>query len=113
MPQIFHRSFNTISKVSIFGFAFILGGAGWALAYWVRSDYVPGVNVFRDQPVQFSHQHHVGGLGIDCRYCHTTVEESAYAGMPATEVCMTCHSQMWLHAPLLEPVRKSWKESKP
>jgi len=71
------------------------------------SPYTTYVNVPFDQPVPFSHQQHVAGLGIDCRYCHTSVETSSFAGMPATETCMTCHSQLWTEAPLLAPVRAS------
>jgi len=66
-----------------------------------------------DQPVEFSHEHHVRGLGIDCRYCHTTVEQSAYAGMPPTETCMNCHSQLWTTSPLLAPVRASYLSDQP
>jgi len=109
MAQIFHRSFNTLSRLSIFGAVFFVFGLGAAWAVLIRSDYATGVLVFRDQPVQFSHQHHVSGLGIDCRYCHTTVEKSAFAGIPATEVCMNCHSQMWVNSPMLEPVRASYR----
>jgi len=74
----------------------------------VRSQAVTRVGIAPDQPVPFSHQHHVAGLGIDCRYCHTAVEESASAGLPPTETCMTCHSQLWTDADLLAPVRESW-----
>jgi len=63
----------------------------------------------REQPVQFSHKHHNGELGIDCRYCHTSVEETAFAGIPSTQICMNCHSQMWKDAPILEPVRASYR----
>jgi hypothetical protein len=59
--------------------------------------------------VPFSHQHHVGDLGIDCRYCHTSVEHAPNAGIPATEICMNCHSQMWVGSDMLEPVRASWR----
>jgi hypothetical protein len=59
--------------------------------------------------VPFSHQHHVTGLGIDCRYCHTSVETSSFAGIPPTKTCMNCHSQIWTNANLLEPVRASYK----
>ncbi len=72
-----------------------------------RSPFVTQVDVVRDQPVKFSHEHHVRGLGIDCRYCHTSVEESNFAGVPPTYTCMSCHSQVWTEAPLLEPVRQS------
>jgi hypothetical protein len=112
MPQIFHRSFNTISRVSIFGGVFILAGLGWSWAKFVRSDYLTGVGVFRDQPVPFSHQHHVAGLGIDCRYCHTSVEKSSFAGLPPTKICMNCHNQIWVNSPMLEPVRESFKTGK-
>jgi hypothetical protein len=112
MAQIFHRSFNTLSKVSIFGAVFLLAGAGWAWARWVRSDYVSGVRVARDQPVPFSHRHHVLGLGIDCRYCHTSAETSSYAGIPPTKTCMNCHALIWTQSPMLEPVRASFRSDK-
>jgi len=113
MAQIFHRSFNTLSRVSIFGGVFIIAGLGWGWAKYVRSDYVTGVNVARDQDVPFSHRHHVAGLGIDCRYCHTSVEQSKFAGVPATKICMHCHSQVWTNSPMLEPVRESYRTGKP
>ena len=78
--------------------------------YWItRSPYETRQNVVREQPVPFSHEHHVGGLGIDCRYCHTTVTESSFANIPPTKICMNCHSQMWSVAPALEPVRESYR----
>ena len=113
MPQIFHRSFNTISKVTIFGAVFILAGAGWAWARYVRSSYATGAGVAREQPVPFSHQHHVSGLGIDCRYCHTSVEKSGFAGVPPVRTCMNCHNQIWTSSPLLEPIRESYRTGKP
>ncbi len=113
MPQIFHRSFNTIARVSIFGAVFFLAALGWAWAKFVRSDYVTGVGVQHEQPVPFSHQHHVGGLGIDCRYCHTSVETSSFAGIPPTRTCMNCHSEIWVNSPMLEPVHASFRTDKP
>jgi hypothetical protein len=77
------------------------------------SPYVTQVHVVRDQPVPFSHEHHVSALGIDCRYCHTSVEVSTFAGIPPTETCMTCHSQIWVDSPMLEPVRKSMRTNEP
>ncbi len=109
MTQIFHPSFNTLSKVTIFGAIFFLGGGLWLTAEINRSGYVTNEDVVREQPVHFSHKHHVQGLGIDCRYCHTSVEESAYAGMPSTKTCMTCHSMVWTNAELLEIVRESYR----
>jgi len=111
MPQIFHPSMNTISRVSIFGALFFLVGGVFLLAAVERSPYVTEVGVVQEQPVPFSHEHHVGDVGIDCRYCHTDVETSAYAGMPPTETCMNCHSQLFSDSPMLEPVRASMRSA--
>jgi Cytochrome c3 len=113
MAQIFHPSFNTISKVTIFGAIFIVAGAAFVAAEIQRSPYVTQAEVVVTQPVPFSHEHHVSGLGIDCRYCHTTAETSPFAGIPPTETCMTCHSRIWTNAQLLQPVRDSWDTGKP
>jgi len=112
MAQIFHHSTNTLSRVSIFGAVFLLGGALWATLELARSSWVTQAQVARDQPVPFSHQHHVGGMGLDCRYCHTSVEKAAYAGIPPTKTCMNCHSQIWSDSATLEPVRESWRSGK-
>jgi hypothetical protein len=112
MAQIFHRSTNTLSRVSIYGFVFFIATAG-GLSYKVnQSAYFTEVNVARDQPVPFSHKHHAAELGIDCRYCHTSVEQSSFAGIPATHVCMSCHSQIWVKSPMLEPVRASYAKDR-
>jgi len=113
MPQIFHPSFNTLSKVSIFGAVFFAGAAVWAWDTMLRSSYTTQVNVARTQPVPFSHKHHVGGLGLDCRFCHSSVEDSAFAGIPPTKTCMGCHSLVWKDAPILEPVRESYRSDLP
>jgi hypothetical protein len=113
MGQIFHPSTNTFAKVTIFGaVVFIAILAGLALAF-ARSDYTTGVGVVQPQPVQFSHEHHVAGLGIDCRYCHNSVESSGFAGLPSTHTCMSCHSQIWNDSPKLEPVRASYSTDQP
>lgn len=78
-----------------------------------RSPYMSQAGVIREQPVPFSHDHHVRGLGIDCRYCHTGVETSAFAGLPPTKTCMTCHSQIWTNAEILEPVRAAYRTGQP
>jgi Cytochrome c7 and related cytochrome c/Class III cytochrome C family len=107
MAQIFHRSTNTLSRVSIFGAVFFAAGLLWLLAVINRSGYVTNQDVAREQPVQFSHKHHAGELGIDCRYCHTSVEVSPVAAVPPTKTCMNCHSQIWAQSEYLEPVRAS------
>jgi hypothetical protein len=112
MAQIFHRSMNGFSRASILGFVVILAAIGWMLWLFYHSSWVTQVGVVRDQPVQFSHEHHVAGLGIDCRYCHTSVEDSAFAGIPPTETCMQCHSIIWKESPKLAPVRESFKSGK-
>jgi hypothetical protein len=109
MPQIFHPSTNTISKASIFGAVFIIAAFAGVLLTIFRSPYTTRVNVPIEQPVPFSHRQHVGSLGIDCRYCHMSVEVSRYADIPPTHTCMTCHSQIWVESPVLEPVRASWR----
>lgn len=113
MAKVFHRSTNTLARVSIFGFIFLLAGLSWVTITIGRSSYLTDVGVAQKQPVPFSHEHHVSGLGIDCRYCHTQVEKSAFAGIPATQVCMNCHSQIWSDSPMLEPVRASFRTGTP
>ena len=112
MSQIFHHSTNTLSRLSIFGGIFILAFLVWAWAELNASNYATRANVPIQQPVPFSHEHHVGGLGIDCRYCHTSVENSSVAGIPPTKTCMNCHSQIWTNAQMLEPVRDSFRTDK-
>jgi len=111
MSQIFHHSTNTIAKVSIFGAVFGVGGGLWLMLELNRSSYVTNVGVAKEQPVPFSHAHHVGGMGVDCRYCHTAVERSAQAGIPPTKTCMNCHAQIWNQSPTLEPVRASLRNN--
>jgi len=113
MPQIFHRSTNTFSRVTIFGAVFIAAGVLGVLGFVVRSSYWTNVGVPIVQPVPFSHEHHVRDDGIDCRYCHTSVESSSFAGIPSTQICMNCHSQIWASAPVLQPVRDSWAQGTP
>ncbi|TAH37388.1 MAG: cytochrome C [Planctomycetota bacterium] len=113
MAQLFHPSTNPFSKVSIAGLlALVLTGLVLLFVYW-RSPYLTGQSVVRAQPVPFGHKHHVEELGIDCRFCHSSVEDSAYAGIPPTETCMTCHSQIWADSPMLEPVRASYRTDQP
>src|SRR5579864_122763 len=109
MSQIFHRSANTLARASILGIVLLVSSLGAALLQLQRSPYVTGQHVAPEQPVPFSHQHHAAGLGLDCRYCHTSVEESNFAGIPPTKTCMNCHAQIWTNAALLEPVRESFR----
>ena len=109
MAQIFHHSTNTFSRITIFGAVFILVFSAWVFAELDRSSYETRATRPREQPVPFSHAHHVGGMGLDCRYCHTTVETSSFANIPPTKTCMNCHSQIWSTSPTLEPVRASFR----
>src|SRR5256885_9179788 len=108
MSQVFHRSTTSIARFTIFGSVFLLLLLAWIGDEVQRSPFVNYMGVAQIQPVPFSHQHHVGGLGIDCRYCHTTVEHSPFAGMPETKTCMNCHSQIWVGSEMLRPVRDSY-----
>lgn len=113
MSQLFHPSSNTIARVSIIGGLILLGGLGLAAWLFFRSPFITRVDVPIEQPVQFRHEQHVGNLGIDCRYCHTSVENSSFAGIPPTHTCMTCHSQVWADSPMLAPVRESYQNDTP
>ena len=113
MAQIFHRSTNTLTRVTIFGALFFVVALGAGFAIIDRSPYHTREGVVRLQPVPFSHAHHVSGLGIDCRYCHTTVEKAAFAGIPPAATCMNCHKQIWSDSEMLEPVRESFATGEP
>ena len=107
MAAIFTPRADLAAKLILLGMAVAgVGGLGWWWL-WPRTDYARHVRWTVEQPVPFSHKHHVAGLGIDCRFCHTSVEVSSNAGMPPTYTCMTCHSQIWTNAAILAPVRDS------
>jgi hypothetical protein len=109
MAQIFHRSANFIARASLLGGAVLAGVALTAVLVLARSPYITNQRVTREQPIQFSHKHHVGDDGIDCRYCHTGVENSAYAGIPPTRTCMNCHSVLFNNVGYLELIRESYR----
>lgn len=109
MSQIFHHSSNTFARITIYGAVFFIAFLGWAGFQLDQSHYATRATVPQEQPVPFSHKHHVGGMGIDCRYCHTTVETSSFANLPPTRTCLNCHSQIWRTSPMLEPVRSSYR----
>lgn len=113
MPQIFRHSTNYLARATIYGAVVILFAALWVTAEITRSGWNTGQWIERAQPIQFSHKHHVGDDGVDCRYCHTAVETAASAGMPSSAVCMNCHKQIWADSPYLEPVRASLKTGRP
>lgn len=113
MAQLFPRWAPTALRLCLLAvpIGLLAGASAWAVTY--RTAYYTDVGEPPKQPVPFSHEHHVGGLGIDCRYCHTSVERSAFAGMPSTATCMRCHSQIWAQSPMLAPVRESFRTGHP
>jgi hypothetical protein len=113
MSQLFPKSANAAARSSLFGVLTLVLFLGWVVFTLMRSSWVTRANEYVEQPIQFSHAHHVGGMGLDCRYCHTSVEKSAFAGIPPTKTCMNCHSQVWSTAPILEPVRASFRDNTP
>lgn len=113
MAQLFPKEANLFSKLSIAVGGVLAAGAAALVAAFFISPYYTRVGVVQPQPVPFSHEHHVKGLGIDCRYCHTSVEKAAFAGIPPAKTCMTCHSQIWTNAEMLEPVRQAFQSGKP
>ncbi len=113
MAQVFTPSADTWLRWGLVLVSLLVVGSLLVAAGYVDSSYVTQVGWVQDQPVPFSHEHHVGGLGIDCRYCHTSVETSARANLPPTHICMTCHSQLWTGAPMLAPVRQSLASGQP
>ena len=109
MAQIFHRSANLIARFSVLALVILANLALAVVLVVARSPYITNQRVTRNQPLQFSHKHHTGDDGIDCRYCHTGVETSAYAGIPPTKTCMNCHSVLFNNVGYLEPVRESYR----
>jgi hypothetical protein len=108
MSQVFHPSANGIARIMLAGLIILVASSGILLYYVGKSPYVTRDHEARQQPIQFSHERHVAGNGLDCRYCHTAVETSATAGIPPTKTCMNCHAQIYASSPYLEPVRASY-----
>jgi hypothetical protein len=113
MPQLFRPRSNAIAKLSLILILGVPSALFLIFEIYLWSSYETEVGVPISQPVPFSHKHHVSELGIDCRYCHSFVENSAFAGIPPSSICMTCHSQIWREAPMLKPVHDSFKSQEP
>jgi hypothetical protein len=113
MTQVFHPASNSIAKAMVLAVVLGLLGLGAIGAIFVRSPYTRMVGIAPEQPVPFSHEHHVSGLGLDCRYCHLSVETSSFAGIPATDICMGCHSQIWTDSPVIAPIVASYEDQEP
>lgn len=113
MTQLFKPKDNDIFRAVIVGTFVLLIVALMYSDLLQGSSYLTRKGTDVEQPIPFSHKHHVGGLGIDCRFCHTSVEKSSYAGIPSTEICMKCHREIWKDSPVLEPVRRSFRTGKP
>jgi hypothetical protein len=111
--QTFPPSADTWLRLALLVVVLSVSFGGAVVAGLIHSDWLNGTNLPAAQPVPFSHQHHVGGLGLDCRYCHTSVEQSSEAGLPPTHICMTCHSQLYTGQEMLAPVRRSLAEDRP
>lgn len=104
---------TAVVRLALLGVVLTGGAAGYSVYEYYRSPYWTRVGLAPPQPVLFSHRHHAGELRIDCRFCHPTVETSADAGMPSTQTCLTCHSQLFRDAPMLRPVQASAEENTP
>jgi hypothetical protein len=113
MGQIFPDNANRLAWLSVFAGLLLVAELVLILAVYFRSNYFRQINVAIEQPVAFSHQLHNGVLGIDCRYCHVSVNQSYFANIPATETCMTCHSQIKTYSPKIAPVVESYATGKP
>lgn len=111
--QIFPRGSNAVAVSILIVLVVAILALGLVAGILSSSHFATGENVTLEQPVPFSHKHHVAGLGINCRYCHTSVMKSQFAGLPPTHTCMTCHSQIWTNAEMLAPVRESLKRDQP
>ena len=113
MPQLFPPRSNTISRISILGVLILLGVVIGGLAWFTNSSTFSKVGVEIPQPVPFPHGFHIAALGLNCRYCHSGVDQSSFADIPPAETCMSCHSQIAKNAPALQPVRDSYNNGIP
>jgi hypothetical protein len=111
MAQIFHPRSGLYAKLLVI--ALLIATIAGVVAWRSLTGEPDSENEAVEQPVPFSHKHHVGEVGLDCRYCHGGVEKDAFAGMPPVSTCMTCHSQLFTDQPVLAPVMESWRTGVP
>ncbi len=111
MSAVFRRRAELAVKLALLG-PLLAVGVAFALLVWHTRSY-DAVGEPLPQPIPFSHKHHVADDGIDCRYCHTTVETQAAAGLPSTMVCLSCHSQLYADQPLLAQLQRSAATGEP
>jgi hypothetical protein len=111
--QVFSKGADAAARLLLFGCAALVIGFPVFLMWWVRTPYVTGQYAQLRQPIPFDHRHHVVDDGIDCLYCHSDAERSAFAGVPSTELCLNCHSQLWNHSPALAMLWRSRQENRP
>jgi cytochrome c7-like protein len=110
MPQVFQPPVVLGIKLLLLALLALIAAA-WLTFYKALPAH--GGLLTPMQPIAFSHKHHVGDDGIDCRYCHWSVEKAAFAGIPSADVCLTCHSQLFSDAPMLAPLFESARSGKP
>src|SRR4051812_48353887 len=113
MASLFPRWTNTVARSSALLLLSAPVGALALLMVYQRTPFITGQGEAIVQPIQFDHRHHVVDEGIDCRFCHASVETSATAGVPPVSLCMGCHAQVWNKSPFLAPVRAAYFEDKP
>ena len=107
MAQLFGRRTSIVFRLAVLGLPVLTAGLLVASGVYLRSGAAWGVGEPAVQPIPFQHDLHVGSLGLDCRYCHSAVENAASAGMPSAQTCLTCHSEVWAKLGTLEPLRTS------
>ena len=113
MAALFPPWANAAARATLVACAVVGTGVPLGLMAWVRTPNATRQYAPVSQPVPFDHRLHVTGFGIDCRYCHSAVERSATAGIPATSMCVPCHTESWMRSPQLAPVRQSMATGQP
>lgn len=104
---------NTVFRVVLLALVLCAVSVGYGAWQYYHSPYWNRIGFAPSQPVLFSHRHHAGELRIDCRYCHTSVESSSFAGLPSTQICLSCHSQIFTDTTMLRPIVLSGAENRP